>query len=311
MLKQKGFTLIELLVVVAIIALLIGILLPSLSRAREIANRSVCASNLTGLYKSMYTYSVTNKDKFPKYATAGTTGTAHGFKPTARTAGVAFDPAAAAAGQDNVTAALWILIRDGSSSAGSYTCPSSGDEKDELKTSPMDDTAAALEDTYDFLLTTMLSYSPTNPYGEKTGTNWGSAAPGDYVLMGDDNDANAMDNTGTPGGAVHTTIKSGTVAGGAAMGLTQDDVEQHENSTNHDLEGQNFTFGDGHVNFTTDPFVGRSADNAFAARGSDTAGTAPSLANEQTMPLDAAAADSMLVPVSETEGADLADNATN
>ena len=54
---QAGFTLIELLVVVAIIALLISILLPSLSKARSQARGTLCASRIGQLAKAMLVYS--------------------------------------------------------------------------------------------------------------------------------------------------------------------------------------------------------------------------------------------------------------
>lgn len=63
--RKRGFTLIELLVVIGVIAIVIAILLPALSRARESARKTVCLSNQRQIADGLMMYANQCKGWFP------------------------------------------------------------------------------------------------------------------------------------------------------------------------------------------------------------------------------------------------------
>jgi prepilin-type N-terminal cleavage/methylation domain-containing protein/prepilin-type processing-associated H-X9-DG protein len=69
--KRKGFTLIELLVVIAVIAILMAILVPALSNAREQARNLKCLTNLRAMGQGYTVYLSDNKQRDMVYAGGG------------------------------------------------------------------------------------------------------------------------------------------------------------------------------------------------------------------------------------------------
>ncbi len=68
--QKTGFTLIELLVVIAIISLLVSILLPSLSKAKDLAKSTICQTRLRSLGTSMQMYLNECNGMYPRFDVA-------------------------------------------------------------------------------------------------------------------------------------------------------------------------------------------------------------------------------------------------
>lgn len=265
--KQQGFTLIELLVVVGIIGLLLGMLFPQLAKVKEQSNRTVCANNLKGISTAFATYATSNNNSYPfagvqviEEEVVGVQG-----KTLRAQENKALDIEEDGY-KNNATASLFVLVRDGSSNAKQFICPSSGDRQDALtKNGTEGGEAINRNAVWDFYDKRNISYGMINMYHETQGVHWSSNADPEWVLMSDDNDAKEVSGSSDVGKGLHKNTRSGDDGKKAPAKA----IQNQENSRNHDKEGQNMLRGDSSVTFRSDPFFGPSDDNVFADDSTD------------------------------------------
>jgi hypothetical protein len=247
------------------VALMIAILLPSLSKARELANRAACAANLHGIGNSMMIYAATYNDQFPLLpyapyspANAGTSSPT----PTAATADDAIQSmyAAGSPSHGSVLAAQWIGVLQGTTGPKLFICKS-----DTFATAPATPTDSSGKFFTNFQNDHQISYSFAYPYMQPTSNGAESFAP-EKMQVG-----RWWKDTTNPSLPIAADMAPLNGTGTPARNVCPASAPSSNklwNSGNHQGDGQNVAYADVHVDYTKRPDVGMANDNIYSFGGS-------------------------------------------
>jgi prepilin-type N-terminal cleavage/methylation domain-containing protein len=232
--RAGAFTLIELMVVIGILALLIGILLPSLAAAREAARKARCAHNLHNAGLAFQNYANDNNQLLPNLPYVSTRSwNAIGF---------AANKDAFVDANDNRDGlrALFLLVKQNYETAETFICPS--DKSAEAMT------ADEVEENYEWLRRRNNSYSYQNQRGAGLSTSSSSAT---LPILADRNPQLVVE--------AEATYDSMTPILDENMPqewLVDKSVKESANSPNHNGTGQAVLYLGGSARFEGSPKVG-------------------------------------------------------
>ncbi len=288
---RRAFTPLDLFWLLLLLALLISILLPSLSRARELAKRAVCASNLRGCGQGMLIYANDNEEWFPTHYFEATYGSGDALP---RTHGVTWvgtmgsnaelkisesTSSTKSPKRNHPSRSLFMLVINGITTPNMYFCPAGSDEPDDLRNSGPDaggaaDTIAAQpgRNRFDFAGYDRLSYGYQLPYGPQARPHANldsrmviAADKGPYYRAAG---AGLAESRTTRDGRSDLAAPAGWSDVDPARLVSEVERWRPFNSRNHRGEGQNVMFLDTHVEFAKTPAVGVNRDNVFTIQTS-------------------------------------------
>jgi len=229
--------------------------------SRELSNRSVCSANLRGIVQSMNVYAEENRGRYPVVPFAPymqVSNEPRGMAAAGDEAGALRAMYEGPSGQaGSVPACMWVMVLTGQVSAKQYVC----------KSDPAVTQAAEVKDRAgnyfdNFQAGDRLSYSmayPWNSAGE-TGAWW-----------------KAQSGKGTDMLPLIADMTPKQGSGNPARNLVPSAVPSQRstwNSANHEGDGQNVGFADGHAEWCKSPDVGQDRDNIYGMSASPSHGAA-------------------------------------